>query len=168
MGLICDNPCWPTKCFSHDTKIWGLLHTQHGWVIHLIPPSCPRSVLETMPLLSCCSLNLLSVAKPKHPKGQDAFLRESRTYWADGRHGDLGSLVFNHHCLNPLLLTHSLTFAKSLVSGTAHVFPRVVVRAMSAQNTGGGLLKMLCLIRAFSVEVLAGVKIVLIVSVGVW
>ena len=119
---------------------------QHGWVIRPVPPSCPHSVLENMPLLPYCSLNLLSIAKPKHPKGQDAFLRDSRTYRADDRREDLGSLVFNHRCLNPLLLTHSLIFAKSLVTGTAHLFPRVVVRTMSVQSTGGGLLKMKCFV----------------------
>lgn len=114
---------------------------QHGWPIHLVPHSHPHSVLENMPLLSYCSLNLLSIAKPKYPKGQEAFLRDSRTCCADDRHGDLVSLVFNHHCLNPLLLTHSFIFAKSLVTGTAHLFPRVVVRKTSVQSTGSGLLE---------------------------
>lgn len=99
-------------------------------------------MLEDIPLLSYCSLNLLSVAKLKHPKEQDG----SRTYWADDRHGDLGSLVFTHHCLNPLLLTGSLIFAKSLVTGTAHLFPRVVVRTSSVQSTGVGLPKLKCFV----------------------
>lgn len=77
---------------------------------------------------------------------QRAFLRDSRTYWADYIYGDLGSLVFNHHCLNSLLPTCFLIFAKSLVRGTSHIFPRVVVRVMSVQSAGGWLLKMKCLV----------------------
>lgn len=153
MGLICDNPCWPTQCFSHDTKVRGLFRAcgvfsvlQHGWVIHLVPHSCPHSVLENMSLLTCCALNLLSIAKPKHPRGQDAFLRDSRTYWADDRRGDLDSPAFNHHCPNPLLVAHSLIFAKSLVTGTARLVPSTAVRTMSVQSTGGGLLKMKCFV----------------------
>lgn len=139
-------------------------------MIHLFPPSCPHSVLENVPLLSYCSLDLLSIAKPKHPKGEDAFLRDSRTCWAGGRRGDLVSLVFNHHCLNPLLLTHSLIFAKSLVTGTAHLFSKGCCENDICAKHRRWVTKneTLCLRRAFSVEALVGVKIALIVSVGVW
>lgn len=91
-----------------------------------------------------CCLNLLIIAKPKHPKGQDVFLRDGRTYWADGRGGDLGCLVFNHHCLNLLLLTHSLIFAKSLVTGTAHLFARCCENRV--WHSAGGGLKMKCVV----------------------
>lgn len=138
MGFICDNPCWPTKCFFHDTKVHP--HCSMDASAFWSHPTAHTPAAKYNVGAWCC-LNLLSIAKPKHPKGQDVFLRAGRTYWADGRGGDLGCLVFNHHCLNPLLLTHSLIFAKSLVTGTAQLFARAVVRTGSVQSAGGGLQK---------------------------
>lgn len=75
----------------------------------------------------------------------------------------LDSLVFNHHFLNPLVLTDSLIFAKSLVTGTAH---------LSKGCAGRALRKIKCFILQEHLVWRCGGtgwrRNVLIVSVGVW
>lgn len=69
-----------------------------------------------------------------------------RTVGPIGLMEGLDSLIFNHHYLNPLVLTDSLIFTKSLVTDTAHHFPRAMLESFTENEV-------LCLTRAFSVEV---------------
>lgn len=172
MGLICDDPCWPTKCFSHDTKVRGLFHAAAWKRNPFGPTQLPTSSAGKHALAALLRSELAQHCKnqrKKSPKGQDAFLRDSRTYWADDRYGDLGSLV--QSSLSEPTATDSLLNLCQVVSDW-HCPP--ISKGCCENDVYAKHWRwvtkneMLCLLRPFRVEVLAGAKLVLILSVDVW